>query len=150
MVQPGQEPPKPGEPQALKEDGDRGRVEDLVLKSQSDAFGRGHTQRRVVPEGSGSTVRGLRLRTSSVTVRACRGCSFKPRCTRAKRCTINRPAHTATRAFADLKGNHALGRATLRGPAFEVQTLLAATAHNIKQLVKGRPVNLPRLAAAGG
>jgi hypothetical protein len=31
MVQPGQERPKPGRPQALKEDGDRGRVEDLVL-----------------------------------------------------------------------------------------------------------------------
>jgi hypothetical protein len=92
---------------------------------------------------------------------ACRGCILKPRCTRAKRCTITRPARMDTRdwvdahpaterarrsfirrriwaetAFADLKGNHGLSRATLRGPAFEVQALLAATAHNIKQLVR--------------
>jgi hypothetical protein len=60
-------------------------------------------------------------------------------------------------------GNHGLARATLRGSAFEVQALLAAVAHNIKQLAKsytprvtalrmsaqflGSLVNLPRLAA---
>ncbi len=95
---------------------------------------------------------------------ACRGCVFKPRCTRAKRCTITRPARITTRdwvdahpatararrshmrrcywaetAFADLKGNHSLATAILRGPTFEVQALLAATAHNVKRLVKGRP-----------
>jgi transposase len=120
---------------------------------------------------------------------ACGGCSFKPQCTRAKRCTINRPARMDTRLWvdahlatararrslrrrrywaetviADLKGNHGLGRATLRGRAFEIQALLAATAHNIKQLAKTHPpkvtalrmsghfvgslLSLPRLAAA--
>ncbi|MEW6228343.1 MAG: transposase, partial [Bacillota bacterium] len=99
---------------------------------------------------------------------ACGG--FKPQCTRAKRCTINRPARMDTRLWvdahlatagarrslrrrrywaetviADLKGNHGLGRATLRGRAFEIQALLAATAHNIKQLVKTHPPKVTAL-----
>lgn len=112
---------------------------------------------------------------------ACRGCSLKPGCTRAERCAISRPvdmdtrewvdAHLATArtrrslrrrprwaetVFADLKGNHGLAGATLRGPALEVQALLAATAHNIRQLVKDRspkravrraPAPLPRRPA---
>jgi hypothetical protein len=41
--------------------------------------------------------------------------------------------------FADLKANHTLGRGQFRGLAFEVQALLAAAAHNIEQLTKGRP-----------
>ncbi|MCL6581619.1 MAG: transposase [Firmicutes bacterium] len=95
---------------------------------------------------------------------ACRGCGYKPQCTRAPRCAITRPvdmdtrewvdAHLATArarralrrracwaetVFADLKGNHGLGRAALRGAAFEVQALLAAAAHNIKRLAQDRP-----------
>jgi len=118
------------------------------------------SRREVALYRQGVTPRGfLRYRTHEY---ACRGCIFKPRCTRVKRCTINRPARMDTRqwvddhlatararrslqrrrywaetAFADLKGNHGLARATLRGSAFEVQALLAAAAHNIKQLAKG-------------
>ncbi len=106
----------------------------------------------------GVTPRGeVRYRTHEY---ACGGCMLKARCSRANRCSMNRPASMDTRewvdthlaterarrslikprvwaetAFADLKGNHGLGRATLRGPAFEVQALLAATAHTIKQLL---------------
>ena len=94
---------------------------------------------------------------------ACRGCDLKPQCTRSQRCSITRPADLGTRqwvdrhlgtararrairtrpcwvetVFADLKDNHTLGRAQLRGWAFEVQALLAAAAHNIEQLVKGK------------
>jgi len=103
---------------------------------------------------------------------ACRGCGYKPQCTRAARCTITRPvdmdtrdwvdAHMATprarralrrrpswaeTVFADLKGNHGLERATLRGPAFKVQALLAAATHNIKRLAQVPPATevAPRL-----
>jgi len=94
---------------------------------------------------------------------ACRDCDLKPDCPRSDRCSITRPADTGTRqwldapmargrarrairsrpywvetVFADLKDNHTLGRARLRGWAFEAQALLAATAHNIEQLVKGK------------
>jgi hypothetical protein len=120
---------------------------------------------------------------------ACRGCGYRPQCTRAARCTITRPVDMDTREWvdahlgtararrglrrracwaetviADLKGNHGLARATLRGAAFEIQALLAAAAHNIKRLaqdrptmaaapqglpqLQGRPVNQPRLTLA--
>jgi hypothetical protein len=49
--------------------------------------------------------------------------------------------------FADLKDNHTLGRARLRGWAFEVQALLAAAAHNIERLVKGRALRARAQAA---
>jgi len=95
---------------------------------------------------------------------ACGGCDLKSECTRSSRCSMTRPADMGTRqwvdrhlatvharrairtrpcwvetVFADLKANHGLGRAGLRGWAFEVQSLLAAAAHNIEQLAKGRP-----------
>lgn len=99
------------------------------------------------------------------TVRGvCGNCELKPECTRAERCCITRPAdadvrqwvdrHLATHrarvsaarrqvwvetVFADLKGNHALARATLRGGSFEIQALLSAAAHNVKQLLKRKP-----------
>jgi len=107
---------------------------------------------------------------------ACRGCGYRPQCTRAARCTITRPVDMDTREWvdahlgtararrglrrracwaetviADLKGNHGLARATLRGAAFEIQALLAAAAHNIKRLAQDRPTmaaapqGLPRL-----
>jgi hypothetical protein len=88
---------------------------------------------------------------------ACRGCDLKPECTRSERCSISRPADMVTRqwvddhlatararravrrrpcwvetVFTDLKANHTLGRAQLRGWAFEVQALLAAAAYNIE------------------
>jgi len=40
--------------------------------------------------------------------------------------------------MADLKNNHGLGRARLRGTKFEVQALLAVVAHNVKQLAISR------------
>jgi len=104
------------------------------------------------------------------TVRdVCPNCELKPKYTRAERCCITRPADIVTRqwvdrhlstrrarasvarrsswvetVFADLKGNHALARATLRGPSFEVQALLSAAAHNVKQLLTKK---LPRFEA---
>jgi hypothetical protein len=53
-----------------------------------------------------------------------------------------------------LKNNHGLGRARLRGTKFEVQALLAAVAHNVKQLAisrqKATAVSFGRLPVAVG
>ena len=94
---------------------------------------------------------------------ACRQCELKPRCTRGEQCTISQPVDGGTRRWvddhlrtwrarhsirlrpcwvetvmADLKNNPGLGRARLRGTKFEVQALLAAVAHNAKQLAISR------------